>query len=86
MTCSISNKPNLDTEIADILLGTGGGDINHRNRYGCMPAHDTVMAKDYTPAGKKKNVVDALKYFMDKAGDVDVKDGDELQRDALGRD
>jgi hypothetical protein len=56
---SISMKPYLDTEIADILINAGG-DINRRNRYGCVAAHNIVMVLDYTPAGKKK-AVDALK-------------------------
>lgn len=71
---SISTKPYLDTDIADILLAVGG-DINHRNRYGCVAAADIVMARDFTPAGKKKTC-DALKYFLAKGGDIDIADGD----------
>lgn len=71
---SISTKPFLDTEFADIML-QAGADINHRNRYGCVAAHDAVMASDHTPAGRKKTF-DALKYFIDKGGDVDASDGD----------
>lgn len=63
---SISTKPYFDIEVAEIML-YAGGDINRRNRYGCVVGHDIVMARDYTPAGKKRTL-DALKYFIQKGG------------------
>ncbi|KAH6706594.1 hypothetical protein BKA61DRAFT_141083 [Leptodontidium sp. MPI-SDFR-AT-0119] len=50
---SISTKPYLETEVADILL-EAGAEINHRNRYGCVATHDIVMIMDFTPVGKKR--------------------------------
>jgi hypothetical protein len=73
---SISTKPYLNVEMANILL-EAGGNTNHRNRYGCVAAHDIVMAKDYSPEGKKKTL-DALKYFVEHGGDVNIADGDGL--------
>jgi hypothetical protein len=79
---SISTKPYLDMEMADILL-EAGGNINHRNRYGCVAAHDIVMAKSYSPEGKKKTL-DALKYFVEHGGDVNIADGDGLTAKYVG--
>jgi len=71
---SISTKPYLDTEVADILL-QAGGQINHRNRYGCVAAHDIAMSSDYTASGRRKTF-EALKYFISKGGDINIADGD----------
>lgn len=71
---SISTKPFLDIEFADIMLAAGAN-VNHQNRYGCVAAHDAIMASDHTTAGRKKTF-DALKYFIDKGGDVDIAEGD----------
>jgi len=79
---SISTKPYFDPEVADILLDAGGN-INHRNRYGCVAAHDIVMATDYSPSGKKKTV-DALKYFIEKGGNINTSDGDGLTAKFIG--
>jgi len=79
---SISTKPYLDTEVAGILL-QAGADINHRNRYGAVAAHDIVMAMDYSPAGKKK-VVDALRFFLENGGDLNIADGDGVTAKRIG--
>lgn len=71
---AISTKPYFDTDIADILI-RAGGDINKRNRYGCVAAHDIVMVGDHSSAGKKK-AADALRYFLSYGGNIDIKDGD----------
>lgn len=71
---AISTKPYWDPEIADIML-EAGAKVNHRNRYGGTAAHDFVMVMDYSADGKKQ-VGAALKYFLEKGGDLDIKDGD----------
>lgn len=79
---SISTKPYWDPDFADIIL-EAGANINHRNRYGCVAGHDIAMASDYSPAGKKKTV-DALKYFIEKGGDINIADGDGITAKRLG--
>lgn len=79
---SISTKPYFDIEVAEILL-QAGADINHQNRYGCVAAHDIVMARDYSPAGKKK-VVDASRFFLEKGGDINIADGDKVTAKRIG--
>ncbi|TAQ87025.1 hypothetical protein B7494_g4651 [Chlorociboria aeruginascens] len=73
---AISTKPYWDPEFADIML-EAGAEVNLRNRYGCTAANDIAMARDFSAAGKKKTV-DALKYFVEKGGDLDIKDGDRI--------
>lgn len=70
----ISTKPYFEPEVADILL-KAGANINHRNRYGCVAAHEAVMARDYSSKGKQKTC-DAVKYFVEHGGDLDVECGD----------
>ncbi|TVY12856.1 Protein translocase subunit SecA [Lachnellula arida] len=70
---AVSTKPYWDREFADLLL-EAGADVNHRNRYGCVAGHDIVMASDYSAEGKRKTV-DALRYFVERGGDVNVAEG-----------
>ncbi|TVY36492.1 Protein translocase subunit SecA, partial [Lachnellula cervina] len=79
---AISTKPYWDREFADILL-EAGADVNHRNRYGCVAGHDIVMARDYSAEGKKKTV-DALTYFVEKGGDVNVAEGNGITIQRMG--
>lgn len=46
-------------------------------------AHDIVMETDYSPAGKK-GVIDALKFFMDKRGNLEIVNGDGLSAKRSG--
>ena len=41
------------------------------------------MAKSYSPEGKKKTL-DALKYFVEHGGDVNIADGDGLTAKYVG--
>lgn len=68
---SISTKPYLDLEFAQLLL-EAGADINHQNRYGCTAASDAVMARAET----RSNAATSLKWFGEHGGDFDIKDGD----------
>lgn len=70
----LSTKPYFEPEIAQILL-SAGGNINHRNRYGCVAAHDAVMARDFSFQGKRKTCA-AVKFFVERGGDLDVECGD----------
>lgn len=81
---SISTKPYLELEIADILLAAGA-DVNHRNRYGCVAAAEICMVSDYSTQGKDK-ACEALKYFLEKGGNCDIVDGDGVtpRRIAMG--
>lgn len=58
------------------ILLKAGGNINRRNRYGPVAAHDAAMVRDYTPASKKKTY-DALRYFVEHGGDMDIACGDD---------
>ena len=71
---SISTKPYLDTDFAKLLL-EAGGDINHRNRFGCTTAHDFVRCYQFDSATQEKSS-QALKLFLENRGDIDIKDGD----------
>jgi len=79
---SISTKPYWDREFADIMLEASAA-VNHRNRYGGVAGHDIVMARDVSPAGKMKTL-EALKYFVEKGGDVNIADGDGVTVKRIG--
>ncbi|TVY44554.1 hypothetical protein LOCC1_G003352 [Lachnellula occidentalis] len=79
---AISTKPYWDREFADIMVEAGTA-VNHQNRYGCVAGHDIVMARDYSAGGKKKTV-DALRYFMEKGGDVNIAEGNGLTIQRMG--
>ncbi|RDL35930.1 Uncharacterized protein BP5553_06542 [Venustampulla echinocandica] len=79
---SISTKPYWDPEFAGIML-KAGAEINRRNRYGCVAAHDIVMARDYSTAGQRKTV-EALKWFVENGGDLDIKCGDGVSPRKMG--
>ena len=68
---SISTKPYLDLELAQMMLDAGAN-INLRNRYGCTLAHEAVMVRPET----RSNAIIALKWFVEHGGNVDIKDGD----------
>jgi hypothetical protein len=70
-----STKPGLDFEYAQLLYDAGG-DVNHRNRYGCTVAQEIVQV--YMPGDKTvvANAKKALKWFLTHGGNVDIADGD----------
>ena len=71
----ISTKPAFDPELAQILYDAGG-DVNARNRYGGTAAHEVVLIYDVLDGRKMQRTADALKWFLDHGGNVDIKDGD----------
>ncbi|TFY68226.1 hypothetical protein EVJ58_g1150 [Rhodofomes roseus] len=64
----ILTKPVFDPELAQILYDAGG-DVNARNRYGGTPAH--VLNRE-----TMQRSADALKWFLDHGGNLDIKDND----------
>lgn len=71
---SISTKPYFDTSFAQLLLDAGA-DINHRNRFGCTAAHDSIKIYQFDSATTKKSC-DALRCFLENGGNPDIQDGD----------
>ncbi|TFK45371.1 hypothetical protein OE88DRAFT_1218638 [Heliocybe sulcata] len=79
---SVSTKPAFDPELARLLYDAGG-DVNHRNRYGEVPAHEICMVWD---ARDLPRAVDALRWFLAHGGNVDVVEnsGHTCPRSLLG--
>lgn len=71
----ISTKPAFDPELAQ-MLHDAGGDVNARNRYGGTTAHEIVLVYDLYDRAKMQRSADALKWFLDHGGNVDIADGD----------
>ena len=69
---SISTKPYLDTDFAQLMLD-GGGDINKRTRYGGTTAHEISQV---WPGQDEQRAARALRWFVEHGGDVEIKDGD----------
>ncbi|KAG9229772.1 hypothetical protein BJ875DRAFT_546709 [Amylocarpus encephaloides] len=65
---AISTKPYWDPEFAEIML-EADATVNRRI--------------DYSSDGKKKTI-DALKWFLQKGGDLDIKDGDGVTPRRIG--
>ena len=71
---SISTHPAFDPEFAQILYDAGA-DINVRNRYGATPAHEMSLVLSLDEQDVRKTE-EALRWFVTRGGNVDVKDGD----------
>lgn len=71
---SISTKPALDEEFAQVLYDAGA-DINARNRYGAGPAHEFVMIWSADAAAGAR-ACQALKWFLAHGGNMWVTDND----------
>ena len=72
---TFSTKPAFDLEYAKILYDAGG-DVNHRNRYGGIVAHEIVQI--YLPNDKEivRKATQALEWFLSHGGNLDIADGD----------
>lgn len=71
---SISTKPALDIEFAQLLIDAGG-DINAQNRYGATCAHEFCMV--WSPdANAVERASQALKFFLSHGGDPNIADND----------
>ncbi|KZT66484.1 hypothetical protein DAEQUDRAFT_730189 [Daedalea quercina L-15889] len=71
----ISTKPAFDPELAQMLYDAGA-DVNLRNRYGGTPAHEITQVYDVVNPESMQRSADALKWFLDHGGNVDMKDND----------
>ncbi|KAJ7889616.1 hypothetical protein B0H13DRAFT_2041377 [Mycena leptocephala] len=73
---AISTKPALDFEYAQLLYDAGG-EINNRNRYGGTDGC-TRIAQIWTPNDRSvvARACEAMKWFLDHGGNVDIADGD----------
>ena len=72
---AISTKPSFDPEYAQMLYDAGGI-VTLRNRYGGTPAHEIVMTWDPTDRENVRRAADALKWYLDHGGNLDIKDSD----------
>ncbi|KAG6820157.1 hypothetical protein H0H93_004594 [Arthromyces matolae] len=70
-----STKPGFDLEYAQMLYDAGG-DVNHRNRYGCTVAQEIcqVFLKNDREAVRKAK--ESFKWFLSHGGNVDIEDTD----------
>ncbi|KAJ3512010.1 hypothetical protein NLJ89_g3772 [Agrocybe chaxingu] len=72
---SFSTKPSFDLEYAQILYDAGG-DVNHRNRYGAVVAHEIVQVYDPRDPGVVRKTTKSLEWFLSHGGSVDIADSD----------
>ncbi|KZT19794.1 hypothetical protein NEOLEDRAFT_1123652 [Neolentinus lepideus HHB14362 ss-1] len=68
----ISTKPAFEPELAQILYDAGAN-INHRNRYGDVPANEICMVWD--PKNLPRAVL-ALRWFLSHGGNIDILEND----------
>ncbi|KZT06061.1 uncharacterized protein LAESUDRAFT_700931 [Laetiporus sulphureus 93-53] len=74
---ALSTKPAFDPEFAQILYDAGG-DVNHRNRYGATAAHDITLIWEPRNAELVQRAADALAWYLERGGNIDIKDNDGL--------
>lgn len=72
---AISTKPTFDPEFAQILYDADA-DVNKRNRYGGTAAHEVALVWDPNHKLSVQRAADALKWYLDHGGNVDIKDND----------
>ena len=72
---SISTKPYFDPEFAQLMLDAGA-DINRRDRFGGVAAHDITTIQLLYDQTAHEEAGRALQWFLEHGGSLDVKDGD----------
>lgn len=72
---SVSTKPYFDPEFAQLMLDAGG-DINRRDRFGGVAAHDIVTVQLLYDSGAHEKAGRALQWFLEHGGLLNVEDGD----------
>ncbi|KAF8149078.1 hypothetical protein B0H34DRAFT_734747 [Crassisporium funariophilum] len=70
-----STKPSFDLEYAQ-MLSDAGGDVNNRNRYGGIVAHEIVQVYDPSDPVIVDKATKSLQWFLEHGGSVDIADGD----------
>lgn len=72
---SFSTKPASDFDYAQLLYDAGG-DVNNRNRYGGIVAHEIAAVYPPFSSGVKKTAVESMQWFLSHGGNVDIADSD----------
>ena len=72
---SIATKPFFDPEFAQLMLNAGG-DINRRDRFGGVLAHDITTVHLLGEPGVHEKAVRALQWFLEHGGNLDIEYGD----------
>ncbi len=72
---SISTKPYFDPEFAQLMLDAGA-DINRRDRFGGVAAHDITTVQLLHEHIALEKAGRALQWFLEHGGSLDIEDGD----------
>lgn len=72
---AISCVPVFDAQFAQMLYDAGG-DVNHRDRYGCTAMHEALQIHDGRSADAVRRQKDALVWYLEHGGNMDIKDND----------
>lgn len=75
LMCSIATKPYFDPEFAQLMLDAGG-DINRRDRFGGVTAHDITTVQLIKEPAAHEKAGRALQWFLEHGGNLDIVDGD----------
>ena len=70
-----STKPALDLSYAQMLYDAGG-DVNSRNRYGTIVAHEIVQVYNPSDPDVVRKSTQALEWFLSHGGSMDIADTD----------
>ena len=82
---SISTKPYFDPGFAQLMLDAGG-DINRRDRFGGVAAHDITTVQLYHDHAAHEKAGAALQWFLEHGGNMDVEDGEGISGRRIVRD
>lgn len=72
---SISQKPYFDPEFAQLMFDAGA-DINRRDRFGGIAAHDITTVQLLYDHVAHEKAGRALQWFLEHGGTLDIEDGD----------
>ena len=75
LMCSLCTKPYFDTEFAQIMLNAGG-DINKRDRFGGVVAHDITTVQLLYSGGAHERAGHALQWYLEHGGSLDIQEGE----------
>lgn len=72
---SIATKPYFDPEFAQLMLDAGG-DINRRDRFGAIAAHDITTVQLLYETAAHGKAGRALQWYLEHGGTLDAVDGE----------
>ena len=75
LKASISTKPYFDPEFAQLMLDAGG-DINRRDRFGMVAAHDITTVQLLYDQNAHQTAGRAMQWYLEHGGNLDIEDGD----------